>query len=292
MKTLRDFVKKLKKIEFHMRTRTHEAIAGSYHSAFKGRGMSFSECKAYEEGDDVRYINWHASARQQGVFVKRFVEERELSVWIVLDLSQSMQFGSVGVTKAEAAIEAMAVMAFSALYNNDRVGLLIFDGRGSKIVPQLKGKRQIFRFIVEALQYAPRGEACQLSQALMQVGQLAKRRSLVFVIGDFVRPCYETELKRLAFRHEVIPVVVSDPLEYDLPDLGMCIFEDPESHRVLLCDTSRGAVRSQIAQRFEARRAQQGVIFKRARIAPVCLSTTSDVLRPLSLAFDVRSRHV
>ena len=185
--TLKDFLKKLKKIEFHTRMKSQETIAGAYHSAFKGRGMSFSECKPYEDGDDVRYIDWHASARHQGLFVRQFVEERELSVYVVLDLSSSMHFGSISKTKAEAAIEAMSVIAFSALQNNDKVGMCLFNAANTKFIPQTKGKTNVVRFLIEALKFnALTGVGNNsLNESLVKTISVLKRRSLVFVISDF-----------------------------------------------------------------------------------------------------------
>ena len=292
--TLKDFLKKLKKIEFHTRMKSQETIAGAYHSAFKGRGMSFSECKPYEDGDDVRYIDWHASARHQGLFVRQFVEERELSVYVVLDLSSSMHFGSISKTKAEAAIEAMSVIAFSALQNNDKVGMCLFNAANTKFIPQTKGKTNVVRFLIEALKFnALTGVGNNsLNESLVKTISVLKRRSLVFVISDFNTTGYETTLKHLAHRHEVIPVVVSDPMEKTIPDLGLLQMKDSKTGDLMVVDCSDKKFRESYTARFEARQAEQTTSFNRASLAFVRISTTDEIIQPLARAFSKRATHV
>ncbi|MBQ4359643.1 MAG: DUF58 domain-containing protein [Proteobacteria bacterium] len=290
--TLKDFLKKLKKIEFGTRMKTQEAISGTYHSAFKGRGMTFSECKAYEEGDDVRYIDWNASARQQGVFVKQFIEERELSVCIILDLSRSMRFGSVGMTKAEKAIEAMAVIAFSALNNNDKVGLMLLNETGFKYIPQLKGKANVVRLLVEALKFSPEPSEHALSSLLAKSMTLMKRRSLIFVISDFFDAGLEDVLKHVSHHHALIPVVVSDPLEREMPNMGLAVLEDVRTGEMVLADTSKARFVEEYRARFDARMDALRDMFKHAGLTFVRLSTQDDALRPIARAFDRRAAHV
>lgn len=290
--TLKDFLKKLKRIEFRTKAKSQEAIAGSYHSAFKGRGMLFSECKPYEEGDDVRYIDWHASARQQGIFVKQFIEERELSVCIILDLSKPMRFGSAGMTKAETAIEAMSIIAFSALQNNDKVGLFMFNETGMKFIPQLKGKNNIIRLIIEALKFNPEPGANRLNDVLAKAITLMKRKSLFFIISDFIRPDYETTLKHLAHRHEVIPIVITDPMEFQMPDLGFALLEDASSGKLILADTSDPDYRSFHKTEAETRQQDRNTIFKKINLHFVQISTLEDILMPITRVFARRSGHV
>ena len=290
--TLNDFLKKLKKIEFHTRIKSQETIAGAYHSAFKGRGMSFSECKPYEDGDDVRYIDWHASARQNGLFVRQFVEERELSVYIILDLSSSMQFGSIAGTKAETAIEAMSVIAFSALQNNDKVGLCLFNGGDIRFIPQTKGRKNVIRFLIESLRFGNTEGNTSLNEVLVKTISVLKRRSLVFVVSDFIQTGYSTTLSHLAHRHEVIPVVVSDPMESTLPDIGLTLLRDSRNGDLMLIDTRDATFRKAYAKQFEDLVNQQKETFNRAGLPFVRISTTEDVIRPLARAFDKRSAHV
>lgn len=295
--TLNDFLKKLKKIEFHTRMNSQETIAGAYHSAFKGRGMSFSECKPYEDGDDVRYIDWHASARHQGLFVRQFVEERELSVYVVLDLSAPMHFGSIDKTKAEAAIEAMSVITFSALQNNDKVGMCLFDCNSTRFIPQTKGKSNVVRFIIESLKFnanAQRfGTGCNtLNEILVKTISVLKRRSLVFVISDFCTSGYETTLRHLAYRHEVIPVVVTDPMEKTLPDLGLLQMRDCKTGDMMFVDCSDEAFRDAYSKQYDERQASLKTTFNRTRLTFVRISTNEEIIRPLSGAFSKRASHV
>ncbi len=294
MMTLQDYINKLKAIEFHTRIKTAEAVAGTYHSAFKGQGMLFSESRSYVEGDDVRYIDWHASARQNALFVKQFVEERELSVCILLDLGPSMRFGSVSRTKAETAIEAMSVLAYSALHNNDRVCLIIFDGGGYKIIPFTKGRNRAIQFILEAIHFegsAIQNGPCSLDDAFLHAGQLLKRRSIIFAISDFQDKDYEIPLKQLSHRHKLLPIVISDPMESNLPDLGLCLFEDPVTHRPVWCDASQLETRSMFRKRALEREKCQNAVFMHANMKAIRLSTTDDIIKPLTRAFDTRASH-
>ena len=290
--TLNDFLKKLRKIEFRMRTRSHEALAGTYHSAFKGSGMLFSECKAYEEGDDVRYIDWNASARQNGVYVKQFIEERELSVCIILDLSAPMRFGSTDMTKAEKAIEAMSILSYSALQNNDKVGLFIFNEVGMKYIPQVRGKSNTVRLILEAMKFSPEPGVNHISGVMAKLLTMMKRRALVFVISDFLAGDYEETLRHLAHHHEVIPVVVSDPMEKTLPDLGLALIKDIRTEEMILADTSSRQFRERYRREAELREQDQKSIFERSKLTFVRASTTEDILQPIMRAFERRAGHV
>lgn len=289
---VKDFIKKLRQIEFYSQIHSQQAVAGSYHSAFKGQGMTFSECKAYEEGDDVRYIDWHSSARQSGLFVKQFIEERELNVSVILDLSPPMKFGSVRQKKFETAIEAMSILAFSALRNNDRVSVFLFDERGMKYIPPLKGKGNTVRFISEALSFRPSSEANTLRTVFQKAISLLKRRSLVFIISDFLHADYDLPLSHLSHRHDVLPVVVSDPMESDMPDMGLSFLRDISTGYTILTDTSQRSFRTSYRAQFKARLQAQDTIFSRVHLTPVRISTTEDIVRPILRAFHRRSNHV
>lgn len=289
---VQDYIRKLKRIEYHTRMRSKEAIAGTYHSAFKGQGMTFSECKAYEEGDDVRYIDWHATARQNGVFVKQFIEERELSVSILLDLSSPMNFGSVGNLKIETAIEAMSILAFGALQNNDKVSLFIFSEVGLKYIPPIKGKTNIIRLILEAIKFSPTLPDTGLGLIFTKAATFLKRRNLVFVVSDFMHDDFGGPLQHLAHHHEIIPVVISDPMEAELPDLGYAIIRDIRHRDYVLADTSNAETRRIYAEEFARRVQAQKRIFDRLKLTAVRVSTTSDILPPIMRAFNRRAMRV
>ncbi|MBQ9396556.1 MAG: DUF58 domain-containing protein [Proteobacteria bacterium] len=289
---LKDYLKKLKKIEFRMRTRSHEALAGTYHSAFKGSGMAFDECKAYEEGDDIRYIDWNASARQNGVFVKQFIEERELNVCIVLDLSPSMQFGSVGMKKSEKAIEVMSTLAFSALQNNDKVCLLLFNERGMQYIPPLRGKANTVRLIVEAMKFSPKDGAKNLGKAIESLMNMLRRRSLVFIVSDFLSTGYDIQLGHLSHHHEVIPVVINDPMEFQMPDMGLTFLEDVRTHEMTFADTSQAVFVKEYRAQAEKTAENQKRLFDRFGVTHVHIQTQDDILVPIMRAFERRSAHV
>lgn len=290
--TLKDYLKKLKRIEFRMRTRSHEALAGTYHSAFKGSGMAFNECKAYEEGDDVRYIDWNASARQNGIFVKQFIEERELNVCIVLDLSPSMRFGSADMTKAEKAIEVMSTLAFSALQNNDKVCLLLFDEHGMRYIPPVRGKANTVRLIIETMKFSAQCGARSMSSAIESLMNMLRRRSLVFIVSDFLSGDYDIQLGHLSHHHEVIPVVVSDPMEGVMPDLGLTFIEDIRTHEMTFADTSQASFNQLYREHAEKTAENQKRIFDRIGIFHVRIQTQDDILIPIMQAFERRSVHV
>lgn len=275
-----------------MRSRSQETLAGAYHSAFKGSGMQFCECKAYEEGDDVRYIDWNASARQNGVFVKRFIEERELNVCIILDLSSTMRFGSVGMTKAEKAIEAMSILSLSALQNNDKVNLFMFNEVGMKYIPKIRGKSNTIRLIIEAMKFSPEPGTNTLNGAMATLLQMMKRRAFVFIISDFIHPEYERTLRHLAHHHEVLPIVISDPIEKDMPDIGLAFIEDMYTGEVVLADTGSSTFRKVYRNGALDHERTQKAIFERSNLTFVRASTTEDITRLLMHAFDRRAGRV
>ncbi|MFA5625547.1 MAG: DUF58 domain-containing protein [Bradymonadales bacterium] len=271
-----DLVKKLRKIEIFTKKCVSEQMAGQYHSAFKGRGMDFSEVKPYEIGDDVRHIDWNVTARQNALYVKHFVEERQLSVYIILDLSQSMDFGSISESKKECATEVMALLAFSAMQNNDRVGLFLYSEEKLKLIAQKKGRNHILRLIREALAYQAPENPLALSQAIAKVGKAVKRKSLIFVISDFLqRPSHELEksLRVLAHRHDIVPIIVRDPLEDELPDLGLMLLEDPATKRLYRFDSSNPAMRQAYKAHADKQRSAILHMLAKAKLSPITVYT-------------------
>src|SRR3954468_24726885 len=219
----RELLKRIRKIEIVTQRLVRERMAGQYHSVFKGRGMAFSEVRHYTPGDDVRLIDWNVSARMNDVFIKLFTEEREMTVLLLVDISASGRFGSRVREKRDLAAEIAAVLAFSAIRNNDRVGLIIFTDGVERFVPPKKGKRHVLRVVSEILSFEPRSPRTNLSAVLQFVGRVARRRAVAFLISDFLAPApsYERALRITAGRHDLIPVTVSDPLEQGLPPVGL-----------------------------------------------------------------------
>src|SRR5262245_5078195 len=230
----RELLKRIRKIEIVTERLVRDRMAGQYHSVFKGRGIAFSEVRHYMPGDDIRLIDWNVSARMNDVYIKLFTEEREMTVMLMCDMSASGRFGSRIQEKRELSAELAAVLAFSAIRNNDRVGLIIFTDEVEKFVPPKKGKKHVLRVISEILSFQPRRPRTDLGAALEFVGRVARRRAVGFLISDFLAPTpsYERALRITAGRHDLIPVTITDPLEEGLPAIGLIELEDPETGEV------------------------------------------------------------
>ncbi len=250
--TTAELIKKVKKIEIKTRGLSQMLFSGEYHSAFKGRGMSFSEVRNYTFGDDVRNIDWNVTARTGEPFVKVFEEERELTVMLLVDISSSMSFGTKGDTKHDIATELAAVLAFSAIQNNDKVGLILFSDHIEKYIPPKKGKKHILRMIREMLFHEKIGKKTNLEEAFHFFTRVVKKRSICFVLSDFMTEDYDRSLRFAARRHDVIGVRLSDPFESTVPDVGLVRFRDPESQKIQIVDTSSHFIREKLQGYYEA----------------------------------------
>ena len=288
----RELVKKLKKIEIYTSRLANDQLAGSYHSVFKGRGMAFSEVRQYQPGDDVRFIDWNVSARMNDTYVKVFTEEREMTVMLLVDLSASERFGSVAKPKIETVAEVAALLAFSAIKNNDRVGLILFTDRIERFVPPKKGRSHVMRVVTEILNAAPEGRGTDLGVALDLLGGVGKRRTVAFLISDFIAEGYEKPLKVVAAKHDLIPIQVVDPRENDLPDVGLALVEDLETGEIVEVDTSNSDVRAEYAREAQKQRASREQLFKRLQLDHVTVSTDRDYVRPLAELFRLRQRRL
>ncbi len=286
----REVLKKLRKIEILTARLANEQLAGGYHSVFKGRGMAFSEVREYQPGDDVRFIDWNVSARMSETYVKVFTEEREMTVMLLVDLSASGQFGLGGRRKIETAAEVAALIAFSAIKNNDRVGLILFTDRIERFVPPKKGKGHVMRVISEILNARPEGTGTNLTAALDMLGSIAKRRATAFVISDFITRDYEPRLRVMARKHDVIPIQVSDPMENELPNVGLALMRDLETGALLEVDTSDKRVRNEYALAVSREAAQRDLMFRRLRLDSVPIETNKDYVRPLVELFRRRQK--
>jgi uncharacterized protein (DUF58 family) len=235
-----ELFKKAKKIEIATRRLVDESLAGQYHSVFKGRGLVFSDVRPYIAGDDVRSIDWNVSARMNAPHVKQFVEERDRTVNLMVDMSASGLFGTSSVTKRELAAELAAMVAFSAIKNNDRVGLFLVTDKVERYVPPKKGRRHVMRVVSEILSFRPESRKTDLGAGLDFMGKIARRRSVVFLVSDFLSSGWDRALRITAQRHDVVPVVLADPVELSIPRIGLVQFEDLESGEVFEFDTSGG----------------------------------------------------
>jgi uncharacterized protein (DUF58 family) len=288
----RELVKKLKKIEIFTSRLANDQLAGSYHSVFKGRGMAFSEVRQYQPGDDVRFIDWNVSARMNDTYVKVFTEEREMTVMLLVDLSASGRFGSVDKPKIETVAEVAALLAFSAIKNNDRVGLILFTDQVERFVPPKKGRSHVMRVVTEILNADPKSEGTDLGVALDLLGGVGKRRAVAFLISDFIAEGYEKPLRVVSAKHDVIPIQVVDPREDELPDVGLALVEDLETGDLVEVDTSNLDVRANYAKEAQRQRASREHLFRRLQLDHCTVSTDRDFVKPLTELFRLRQRRM
>lgn len=288
----RELVKKLKKIEIYTSRLANDQLAGSYHSVFKGRGMAFSEVRQYQAGDDVRFIDWNVSARMNDTYVKVFTEEREMTVMLLVDLSASERFGSTQKPKIETVAEVAALLAFSAIKNNDRVGLILFTDQVERFVPPKKGRSHVMRVVTEILNANPKSEGTDLRVALDLLGGIGKRRTVAFMISDFLADGYEKPLRVVSAKHDLIPIQVVDPREEELPDVGLALVEDLESGELVEVDTSNLSVRAEYAREAQRIRAAREHLFRRLQLDHVTVSTDRDFVKPLTELFRLRQRRL
>jgi uncharacterized protein (DUF58 family) len=287
-----EVLRQVRLIELRTRRLVNSLFAGEYRSIFKGYGMEFAEVREYDPGDEVRSIDWNVSARMGRPFVKRYIEERELTVMLVVDLSGSSQFGTVSRFKAEMAIELAAVLTMSAVRNNDRVGALLFTDHVEHVVPPRKGRRHALRIIRDVLVHQPEGKGTNIGGALEYLNRLLPHRAIVFLISDLIDPGLERPLKYLSQRHDVVVAPLEDPAEWTLPDIGVARFVDPETGQVVSVDTSDRRVREGFQQASEAERAARRQLLRRLAIDEVPVNTKDGYLEALLRFFRARGRRV
>jgi uncharacterized protein (DUF58 family) len=287
-----EVLRQVRLIELRTRRLVNSLFAGEYRSIFKGYGMEFAEVREYNPGDEVRSIDWNVTARMGRPFVKRYIEERELTVMLVVDLSGSSQFGTVSRFKAEMAIELAAVLTMSAVRNNDRVGALLFTDHVEHVVPPGKGRRHALRIIRDVLVHQPEGKGTDIGGALEYLNRLLPHRAIVFLISDLIDPGLERPLKYLSRRHDVVVASLEDPAEWNLPDIGVARFVDPETGQVVSVDTSDRRVREGFQQASEAERAARRQLLRRLAIDEVPVNTKDGYLEALLRFFRARGRRV
>jgi uncharacterized protein (DUF58 family) len=286
----KEVLKKIKRIEIRTNSLVDDLFCGQYHSVFKGRGMEFSEVREYLPGDDVRTIDWNVTARYGRPFIKKFVEERELTVIFLVDASASQYFGTRNKMKGELAAEICAVLAFSAIKNNDRVGLIIFTDSVELFVPPRKGRKHVLRVIRELLYYRPRGRCTDIHSALEFLRKAIRKRSVVFLVSDFQGGGYEKALKIAGKRHDIIGITVRDPREMTMPDAGLIELEEAETGLAVTIDTSSAQVRQNFALMRIAEEAAVREIFNSAMLDRIDISTDCSYVEPLVRFFRIRSR--
>ena len=287
-----EILKKVRRIEIRTNRLVNESLAGEYHSVFKGRGMEFSEVREYQFGDDIRNIDWNVTSRMGHPYVKKHVEERELTVMLLVDFSASGEFGTRRQFKREIAAEICALLAFSAIKNSDRVGLVAFSDRIEKFLSPRKGKDHVLRVIREVLYFRPEGRATDLGQALQFMYRTVTKRSVVFVISDFLAEGYEQPLRVAARKHDVIAVTITDPREEDLPPIGLLDLEDAETGERVLVDASDRRTRERFRIWAAGRRAAREALFRANAIDNLELFTDRSYDAPLVRFFHKRARRM
>ncbi|HEV8399804.1 MAG TPA: DUF58 domain-containing protein [Gemmatimonadales bacterium] len=286
-----EILKHVKGIELRARNLVNTLFTGEYRSVFRGQGIEFAEVREYQQGDDFRAIDWNVSARMGHPFVKTFMEERELTILLIVDQSGSLHFGRP-YTKAGLAVEVAAVLALAAARHNDRVGALLFADQPEYVVRPAKGRAHALRVIRDLVAFAPRGRGTNLAGALRYAGKLLRHRAIVVVLSDFRAEGWEDAMAQLAARHEVVAITVDDPREYDLPDAGWVEIEDAETGERLLVDTSHGRTRTRIRVAAEKLQQERSRKLVQAGVDRVALQTTVPYGAPLRRAFAERARRL
>lgn len=287
-----EIIKKVRKIQFKVNRLLNAPFSGQYASVFKGMGIEFDEVREYVPGDEIRAIDWNVTARAGSPHVKRYVEERELTMMLVVDLSGSQYFGACGALKSEIAAEISAVLAFLAVNHNDQVGLLLFSDRRELYLPPQKGRRHVLRVIREILNYRPAGRRTDLEGALDFTGRILKHRSIVFLISDFLAPEFDASLQRIAKRHDTIAIRISDPREDELPAVGLVEFLDLESGEELLFDTSFAPGREMLREKRQAHRRSLERLFKVNKVDYINVSTARPYIDDLQKFFATRQQRL
>ena len=283
-------LKKVRKIEIKTRGLSNHIFAGEYHTAFKGRGMAFSEVREYQPGDDVRLIDWNVTARYNNPFVKVFEEEREMTVMLLIDVSASGNFGTNKQFKRELATELAAILAFSAIKNNDKVGVIFFSDRVEQFIPPKKGKSHILRIIREVLAFKPIGKGTDISGALEYFNSVIKKRSICFILSDFMSQPFDKPLKIASKKHDVIALRIHDKREDNLPNVGLVPMQDAETEEMIFVDTASKKLRDLFTKNRTSKITVLKKLFPTCGVDLIDITTGTDYVRPLINFFKTRRR--
>jgi len=283
-----ELLKKVRKIEIKTRGLSNQIFAGEYHSAFKGRGMAFSEVREYQYGDDIRNIDWNVTARFSHPYIKVFEEERELTVMLLIDLSDSKEFGTQKMLKREVMTELSAVLSFSAIQNNDKIGVIFFSDKIEKYIPPKKGRKHILRIIRELIDLRPESRKTNIAEALRYLTNVQKKRTTAFVISDFIDEGFADALKIANYKHDVIALQICDEREKELPDVGLIKFRDAETNRQIWLDTSDKKVRDQYRKTWLKEQQKLKETFTKSGVDYTQICTDKDYVKPLLKLFKQR----
>jgi uncharacterized protein (DUF58 family) len=285
-----ELIKKVRLIEITTRKMVNDVMSGSYRSSFKGQGVQFSEHRVYLPGDDIRHIDWKVSARSREPLIKKYEEERELAVFLIVDVSGSKSFGSSRKLKSEMAAEIAGMLAYAAVHTGDKVGLLLFGGEVEKIIPPKKGKQHILRVIRDVLSFRPRTKGTDLKGALESANRIMKHSGVVFVISDFMAQDYDIALKRLARRHDVVAVSIGDERELEVPEVGQLVLTDPETGAETWVDTASYTFKKWLKEYRAELETDTQTAFKGGRVEMLRVLTREDYGDAVVRFFRARSR--
>lgn len=284
-----ELLKKVRKIEIKTRGLSNQIFSGEYHSAFKGRGMTFSEVREYQPGDAIRSIDWNVTARLNSPYVKVFEEEREITMMLLIDVSGSQDFGTKGMLKRDMVTEVAAVLAFSAVQNNDKIGVILFTDKIEKFIPPKKGKSHILRIIRELINFEPESKGTDLNEALRFFNNVTKKRSIAFLISDMMDDqSYEKALKIASRKHDLVALVASDIAEKDIPDLGVIPIKDTETGKLMWVDTSNKKVRHHLKSKYLEQLKETELLLRRSGVDYTHLHTNMSYVKPLMQLFKKR----
>lgn len=286
----RELIRQIRRIEIRTNRMVNDVLAGEYHSVFKGQGVEFEEVREYQHGDDIRTIDWNVTARMRAPFVKRYREERELTVMLMVDASSSSIFGTAEKMKGELAAELSAVLAFSAIKNNDRVGLILFTDEVEQYIPPKKGKKHVLRLIRELLMFEPTGGSTNIKTALDFMGKILKHKSVVFLLSDFMSSGFDDSLRIVNKKHDLITISITDPREVEMPPIGFLELEDAETGELIVIDTYDAAVRKKFTETAHADIEKLVKNFKRMQVDHIPVRTDHPYVDPLVRFFQQRAK--
>lgn len=288
----KEIIRKVRRIEIRTKKLVNDVFSGEYHSIFKGRGMEFEEVREYQPGDDIRIIDWNVTARYGYPFVKKFTEERELTVMLLVDASSSGEFGTAQRMKGEIAAELCSVLAFSAIKNNDKVGMIIFTDEIEKYIPPKKGSSHVLRLIREVLYFKPAHQRTDINCALEFLGRVIKRRCVVFLVSDFLNTGFEKMLSIANKRHDVIAIKIVDPREIELPNVGFIELEDTETGEQILIDTKDPEVRKNFTEYATKEQSNLNMAFRSIDLDNIQILTDRSYVEPLMIFFKARAKKI
>ncbi len=286
----KEVLQKIRRIEIKTKRVVDSILSGEYHSAFKGKGMEFSEVRSYTEGDDIRNIDWNVTARMGEPYIKKHTEERELTVMLMVDASASGSFGTVNKFKGETAVELCALLAFSAIKNNDRVGLIIFTSEVELFIPPKKGKNHVLNVIRQLLYFKPRQPGTSISEAVKFLNRVQTKRAVVFLVSDFFSPPFDSALRIAARKHDLIAIRVNDPRESVFPDVGLIELQDAESGKTILVDSGSRKFREFFLKEMKEKQDLISSSFRTVGVDEIKVSTETEYVEPLVRFFKRRER--